>query len=240
MSTDAQQTRGGVVPVDKQALDWFVREYPGRFSDPKYQREERTYKWEAHRRFVELLGDAQLDTLLGAGAISTIVERILKIVRVNKMMLSRYEMMALNDGLKDVAAATRYAESIAGLLGAEETNAALFDKTAATVSGLQAEQGQARVFTWPIVTLLPFLAAPDRFMFLKPRVTQTAAARLGFDLLYTSTPNWGTYSRLLDMSRLLMQSLKPLGARDFIDVQSYIWMTGTYATLTSRRGEPCR
>ena len=70
-------------------------------------------------------------------------------------------------------------------------------------------------------------------MFLKPEVTKTAAERLGFDLLYTSTPNWGTYSRLLDMSRLLMQSLKPLGARDLIDVQSYIWMTGSgsYATF---------
>ena len=219
---------------DEQALDWFVREYPDRFSDPKYRRDERDYKWNAHRLFVELLGDAQLDKLLGAGEISTIVERILKIVRsLNKMMLSRYEMMALNDGLKDVAAATRYAESISGLLGAEDTNAELFDKTAAAVSGLQAEKGKARVFTWPTVTLLPFLADPDRFMFLKPKVTKTAAERLGFDLLYTSTPNWGTYSRLLDMSRLLMQSLKPLGARDLIDVQSYIWMTGSYAKFTS-------
>ena len=80
--------------------------------------------------FVELLGDAQLDKLLGAGEISTIVERILKIVRAvhHKKMLSTYEMMALKDGLKDVAAATRYAESISGLLGAEDTNAELFDR----------------------------------------------------------------------------------------------------------------
>ena len=218
---------------DEQALDLFVREYPDGFSDPKYRREERDYKWKAHLLFVKLLGDAQLDKLLGAGEISTIVERILKIVRVNKMMLSRYEMMALNDGLKDVAAATRYAESISGLLGAEDTNAELFDKTASTVSGLQAEKGKARVFTWPTVTLLPFLADPNRFMFLKPKVTKTAAERLRFDLLYTSTPNWGTYSRLLDMSRLLMQSLKPLGAQDLIDVQSYIWITGFYAKFTS-------
>ena len=212
---------------DEQALDWFVREYPRRFSDPKYWRDERDYKWKAHLLFVELLGDAQLDKLLGAGEISTIVERILKIVRAvhHKKMLSTYEMMALKDGLKDVAAATRYAESISGLLGAEDTNAELFDKTATTVSGLPAEKGRARVFTWPIVTLLPFLAAPDRFMFLKPEATKTAAERLGFDLLYTSTPNWGTYSRLLDMSRLLMQLLKPLGAQDLIDVQSYIWRT---------------
>ena len=36
---------------DEQALDWFVREYPGRFSDPKYLHDERTYKWDAHLLF---------------------------------------------------------------------------------------------------------------------------------------------------------------------------------------------
>ena len=61
---------------DEQAIDWFVSHYPGRFSDPKYLHDERTYKWDAHLLFVELLGDAQLDKLLGAGEISTIVERI--------------------------------------------------------------------------------------------------------------------------------------------------------------------
>ena len=61
---------------DEQALDLFVREYPRGFSDPKYRREERDYKWKAHLLFVKLLGDAQLDKLLGAGEISTIVERI--------------------------------------------------------------------------------------------------------------------------------------------------------------------
>ena len=115
---------------DEQALDWFVSRYPGRFSDPKYLHDERIYKWDAHLLFVELLGDAQLDKLLGAGEISTIVERILKIVRAvhHKKMLSPYEMMALKDGLKDVAAATRYAESISGLLGAKDTNAELFQQ----------------------------------------------------------------------------------------------------------------
>ena len=147
---------------DEQALDWFVSHYPGRFSDPKYLHDERTYKWDAHLLFVELFGDAQLDKLLGAGEISTIVERILKIVRAvhHKKMLSPYEMMALKDGLKDVAAATRYAESISGLLGAEDTNAELFDKTATTVSGLPAEKGRARVFTWPIVTPPPVPRCP--------------------------------------------------------------------------------
>jgi hypothetical protein len=61
---------------------------------------------------------------------------------------------------------------------------------------------------------------------LKPEVTKKAADRLLFDLLYSSKLSWTTYSRLLKMSQLLLDRLRPLGARDYIDVQSFIFLTG--------------
>ena len=65
-------------------------------------------------------------------------------------------------------------------------------------------------------------------MFLKPTATCECADRLRFDLGYTSKLEWGTYDRLLTMSRNLLEKLKPLGARDFIDVQSYMWVVANY------------
>jgi hypothetical protein len=38
--------------------------------------------------------------------------------------------------------------------------------------------------------------------------------------------NWLTYAKLLEMSGQLLEALRPYGARDFIDVQSFIWMVG--------------
>jgi hypothetical protein len=80
------------------------------------------------------------------------------------------------------------------------------------------------VVTWPVLTLLPFIARPTDHMFLKPSVTQVAAAAIGFDLQYRPEPNWLTYKRLIQMSERLMTVLRPHGARDLIDVQSFIWV----------------
>ena len=60
-------------------------------------------------------------------------------------------------------------------------------------------------------------------MFLKPKPTKEAARRLGVDLLYNSGPAWVGYKRLLDWSHELLDFLRPRGAKDLIDVQSFIW-----------------
>jgi hypothetical protein len=65
-------------------------------------------------------------------------------------------------------------------------------------------------------------------MFLKPEITREAEARLGFHLSYQAQPNWQTYRKLLELGRLLMEQLRPLGARDLIDVQSFMWIASKY------------
>jgi len=50
--------------------------------------------------------------------------------------------------------------------------------------------------------------------------------RLNFGLNYRSELNWLTYKSLLTMSELLLTRLRPHGARDFMDVQSFIWLIG--------------
>ena len=78
---------------------------------------------------------------------------------------------------------------------------------------------------WPIVTLLPFLADPARFIALKPTNTELMAARMGANLKYDTTPNWETYDAALHMARALLGRLQPLGAKDLIDVQQFMWVT---------------
>ena len=61
-------------------------------------------------------------------------------------------------------------------------------------------------------------------MQLKPTAVCDCALRLNFDLRYTSELNWETYTRLLKMAGILFDRLEPLGARDLIDIQSFIWV----------------
>lgn len=82
--------------------------------------------------------------------------------------------------------------------------------------------------TWPVSTILPFLADPSRFVLLRPEVTKQAADRYPFDLMYDPEANSRTYKRLMILSDILLGVLKPLGARDYMDVQAFIWTVGEH------------
>ena len=98
-----------------------------------------------------------------------------------------------------------------------------FKAMAEAVSQLPADGG--KVITWPIVTLLPFLADPKKYIALKPTNTELMAARMAFDLKYDSAPNWETYDQTLRMAAQLLEQLAPLGAKDMIDVQQFMVVT---------------
>jgi len=40
-----------------------------------------------------------------------------------------------------------------------------------------------------------------------------------------STPNWETYEAVMQMAKQLLDRLAPLGAKDMIDVQQFMWVT---------------
>ena len=209
----------------QEGIDTFLSRFPGGFDDDRYLNDpdygERQYKWEAHQRYVEQLGNGQLDELLAAGQHREIVRRI-QSVEAQTNILSVYEKAAFRDALKDEQAASVYLRTLAGLLRAGPTEQACTPYFEA-VNSLPADEDKSRVATWPVATIVPYLADPDQFMFLKPQVTKDCAARLNFNLCYDARPNWLTYSKLLTMCHLLMEHLGPLGARDMIDVQSFIW-----------------
>jgi len=143
-------------------------------------------------------------------------------------LLSPYEAMAFRDGL--IASDKTAAEYFRALFLFVEggPNQQSFNAFASAVTNLPVQEGRARVATWPVLTLPPFLADPNRFMFLKPEPTQACADRLRFDLLYDSSLRWVTYERLMTMGEILLNELKPLGAQDFIDVQSFMWVIQKY------------
>ena len=210
--------------------------FPLGFADPKYLSgegvedggagNERDYKWKVHERFLETLGEGRAERLLSENMIPELIERICVIANIN--LLSLYESSAFREGIRaDEAAARTYLEALFEFIrsGPEKRT---FEALADALHGLPIEEGRARAATWPVLTLFPYLAQPSRFMFLKPGATKECAARLRFDLRYDSALNWETYERLMVMSEQLLERLRPLGARDFIDVQSFVWVISEY------------
>ena len=205
-----------------RAIAWFESEYPGRFEDPRLVAGELTHKREAQALFQQRLGDGRGAQLIADGK-GDEIGQILDTLWHHTNIPSRFETMAAHEGLSEGAAAARLLDAVLGF--SATPGAVAFERMSQAVAQLPAPASGSRVHTWPNVTLLPSLADPARFIAAKPEATKKIAARMGRDLLYSTAVKWDTYARVLDMSQKLRDALAPLGARDFIDVQSFIWIT---------------
>ena len=207
--------------LDK-AVRWFVNEYPGRFEDERLIQDEIAPKRAAHQLFADRLGSGNGERLLAEGdgaEIGTVLDAIYHHTNIP----SRFEVMAAHDGLKDPQAASQLLQGLLKFLASPGPDS--FGSLVSTVAALPSPAAGSKVLTWPNVTILPFLADPSRFIVAKPEITKVVAARMGLDLLYSTAVRWDTYDRVLDMSRRLLETLAPLGARDYVDVQSFVWVT---------------
>ena len=222
--------------TEQQAVNRFVADFPHAFEDPRYLRQERDYKWEAHLRVEADLLSAQGRRIVAEGAPEALAKMLKALIGVTNL-LAPAELIAVNDALRgDEQAARAFGKAILKLVddGGERAFSGLVEAT----GSLPADPGRARVLTWPIVTILPFLAQPDRHMFLKPMQTQRIAEAFTFDLSYSARPRWVTYDRLLTLSNRLLERLRPLGARDLIDVQSFMWVVAGWPFMKQKQKQP--
>jgi hypothetical protein len=202
----------------------FLKFFPKGFYDQKYIDWERGYKWEAHERWLEILGREIHRDLISDGNHAEVARRAVTIESRTNLLFS-FEKMALRDAVKSPAGARAFAEGLYDFLYDRGSAQSKFERWCEAVSNLP--RRQTRVLTWPLVTVFGFLALPDEHFFLKPMVTRAAAREYGFDFRYQSRPNWNTYSNLLDFARTVSDDLSDLRARDMIDIQSFLWVQGS-------------
>ncbi len=213
--------RRSALPLE-HAVALFQADYPGLFQDPRLVSEELGYKRKAHARFVELLAEGRGRELLGSGASAEITSSLVELYKATHIP-SPFERLAACEGFKDGAGASRVLGAALDFL--DSPAAGTFEGLTAAIGGLPTPARGSRVLTWPNVTILPFLADPSRFMVLKPGVAQQMASRMGFDLPYATSPRWPCYEALLRMCARLRDELSALGAVDYIDVQTFMWVT---------------
>jgi hypothetical protein len=202
-------------------VSWFEQNFPARFGDEKFLNNELRNKRAALDVFNANFGDGRGAAMVDEGKHSEIAGALDGIYRSTNI-LSPFEVKAVH---KAFAKGDEAASKVLGCTLAFVSNPGLqsFKGMADAVNQLPADG--AKVFTWPIVTLLPFFANPGRFIALKPTNTELMAARMAYDLKYDSTPNWETYDASLRMAQQLFERLQALGAKDMIDVQGFMWVT---------------
>lgn len=204
----------------------FLRLFPEGFADPTYLAWERDYKWSAHRAWRADIGDASAMAAAVAQGRARDVAATAVRIEASRPLLYSFEKMALRDAaVRSRSGATRFGTGLADWLTGSGTERDRFERWVEVVEGLPSQR--RRVATWPVVTDFGFIARPRVHCFLKPRAMQRAADVLGHDLDYSPRPKWQTYANFLALCRAVSDELGDLGPRDQIDVQSFLWVTGS-------------
>ena len=209
------------------AVAEFLATYPGGFADPAYVgtgsgKRERASRWRAaSAEWIEATGNGEGERLLAAENVRELVKRAIKIERHVALIPGALEAGALAAAFADELATAAFFEALVGVQSVPSPARARFDKLFMATSGLGVEPALA----WQIATLFPFLTEPSRQVFLSPRAACGATERLGCDLRFEDAPCWVTYSALRGFSTKLLERLRPHGARDFVDVEAFLFAT---------------
>jgi hypothetical protein len=201
--------------------------YPDGFQDETYQVAERSCKERSHLEWQSELGAADFRKLLARGEFRQIADTAVRVESRTNLLFS-FEKMALRDAVKTQAGARLFATELYAYLWGRGSPQHKFEDWVQAVADLP--RRQARVLTWPLVTVFGFLARPDKHLFLKPMVTRKAAHAYGFDFAYRPQPSWAVYQSLLTFGAIIRRDLdrKPgFKSRDMIDIQSFIWVQGS-------------
>lgn len=219
----------------EQAVAKFMATFPGGFNDTRYlgtlKEGERVYKDRMAALSRDLVRDGA--DLLAHGDSKGFRDRLVEVSKVN-LLNPKWTQPALRDAVADAPAATPFFEAILRA-ASEAPSEAAFSAVAEALDRLPANGSP--VATWPVATFFPFLARPTEHMFLRPSPTREAAKRLHFELNYSAQPNWRTYSSLLAFAAELLEELRRYGAKDYIDVQSFIFVTWIPDYTTAEEGQ---
>ena len=202
----------------------FLKFFPDGFQDETYIDWERDYKWEAHERWNELLGESEIRSLIESGDHTEVARRAVTIESRTNLLFS-FEKMAMRDAVKPRNGAKAFAEGLLDFLHGKGSVEERFNRWVDVVGGLPRKQ--TRVLTWPVVTVFGFIAQPKIHVFLKPMVTRRAAEAYGLEFLYKSRPGWETYASLLQFAKAVSRDVRDLQPKDMIDIQGFIWVQGS-------------
>ncbi len=197
----------------------FSKKYPNGFEDPKYIKDEREYKTAAVARCKEEFSAANVAKLKSANDPAAVDAAFGKVYE-GLNLLHVIEWLQFRKALKASPASVQLLDIYADVIKEGSLSEAQFNRLLACFDAMGLGKGK-----WTLLTLWPYLAAHKGFLFLKPTITKTAAEGMGISLNYDAKPNYLTYQSAISLYDKLWSALEPKGAKDWVDIQSFIWVS---------------
>jgi len=208
------------------ALERLVASFKKRYSsfnDQTYLDDERTYKVMAAERMRQLIGQEALRAYLDQGqfeeAKTAIIRscqgsfRISPAIRQQNNLLNQWDLRVLLD-----TPAEPLAQRLYDLFYGESPFGPRFEAWVDLLA-------QQKPGVWPATTYFLMLNDPANHIFVKPTPFQLFLKETAGDDTWPTRPDGAAYGRFQELGQQLLVELASLGARDMIDVQSFIWQS---------------
>jgi hypothetical protein len=213
------------------------RQYYGHtnFQDEQFTREEYTYKLHRGAEMRESLGQAALRQLSEQGNWAEVCERIAKSFSMEGALARWDEYQWLRD--LNSREQEQFARALERFLYGTTPFLQRLEEFVAEVTDTHRsfrdrdpahqKRYRAQKLSWPFVSYFHFMMWPDQeYVLIKPTPLLKASKAAGFDLHYNSWPNSDTYANAQEFYGALWPAVHSLGGRDWIDVQTFIHVTG--------------
>jgi hypothetical protein len=189
----------------------------GTFDNPEYLAWEPNYKRAAAARMRELLAKDRLGEQIAQGRFEDAKADIKHACEgtysgQQNNLLNQWDRLPIYN-----APAEELARGLYALL----YGSALFPGRFAPWIDLLAREKQT---CWPAATYFLMLHQPDRHIFIKSTPFNKLLGSLQSPIVWATRPNPAKYAEFQRLGRELLEALKPLGAKDMIDVQSFVWI----------------
>lgn len=206
----------------EEAMERFLNKFTNGFTDAWYRSSHRDARVAQHNLWNELFPAGKLREH-AADHPHVAAQKIMQVLELQEKPLLhvKSELPRVREAFMRTEKMTPFLIALADVLDADRPTQAQYEAYLTAFAALESP-GQAKNLTWPIATVLPFIAKPSRHMFVRPTTMRAAAAGLGFDLSFKTTPNYKTYERVMAFSDELLYFAKVRGGEDMNDVQAFI------------------
>ena len=202
-------------------IDLIHQRYPdwNGFDFPEFVADEITYKRATIHKAAKLVNQVEFDQLLGASDYDTIINRLIKSTRGNNLLWQRVpssgDTAVLHHPHLDKPS---FCTQIRNLLYGDRPSPQRLQTYSDYLNGRDLPN------KWPLPTYFLFLCHPETDLFVKPRTARWFWQYMGNEPDFSSQPTAVTYQYLLTYANELLNTLRPYGAEDMVDVQSFIWV----------------
>lgn len=189
------------------------------FEEPAFVADEIAYKRATAAKFAELFSQAECDRLIGAGEYEPFLERLEKLCLDNNLLWRRVPSVGETAVFHHPALdKPTFCTQVRNLLYADRPSPARLQSFSDYLTAHHLPN------KWPLPTYLLFMCQPSSEFLVRSAPIEWFLKFMGAPQKVRGVPDSAVYATVLDKARVLLRELRLYGARDMVDVQSFVWV----------------